>query len=51
MSRTYLHKEKGKFHNNIISFAETSQSFKNYCHRANSEKSFFVQRRNKLRYK
>jgi len=51
MSRTSLHKEKGKFHNKLISFAETSLSFQNYCHRANSDKSRQTERRNKLRYK
>lgn len=50
MSRTLLHKDKGKFNNKVLSFNETCESFQKHCHRANSEKSFFAKRRNKLRY-
>ena len=49
MSDTYIHRDKAKFHKGILSYKETSDSFKKQCDRYNFDVGKTKQRRNKIK--
>lgn len=51
MSKTIIHKSKARFKNGIDDIGDVPYALRQQWNRHNSEKSFFVQRRNKVRYK